>query len=71
MCIVLLLLLLLLLFLPPSQSQESPAVAAILDSNRDLRPFPNPEFFGKSFHVRIYIQDTYAIKNTSEVHIIW
>ena len=44
---------------------ESPGAAAILDSNLDLRPFPNPEIFGKSIHERSDILDTYAIKKPS------
>ena len=41
---------------------EPPGAASILDLNLDLRPFPNPEFSGKSIHERRDILDTYAIK---------
>jgi len=41
-----------------------------LDSKLDLRAFLNPEFFGKSFHGRGGIGDSYSIKKLSVADIL-
>lgn len=46
------------------------AVAAILDSNLDIRPFPNSERFGNSMRLRILILAIYSKDISSVAHIV-